>query len=318
MAAIARLISAVKGALWLVRAGGMRDRARRLEERLADLDAKLTNAVGNIHEAIEQSQPAAAPKDDSADINFANVQGHLMFLHAKDNFISPCLAQHGIWEPFETEIVKREVKRGDVVLDVGANIGYYTLLLARLVGETGKVYAFEPDAANFALLEKNVRVNRYQNVVLVNKAVSNKTDKVKLYICDINMGDHRLFEFPGQNRRAVEIETISLDEYFRDYTGKVDFIKMDIQGAEGAALEGMAGLLARFPQVKLLTEYSFHCLKSFGSDPEAYLQRLQAYGFQLLNVNEPEQRIEPAEIPAIMERYPWGKETNLLCVKAAA
>jgi len=161
--------------------------------------------------------------------NFAEVQGHKMFLDSKDSL---CLSINGVYEPFETELVKKEIKKGDVVLDLGANIGYYTLIFGKLVGKRGKVFAFEPDPTNFSLLKKNVEMNGYKNVELVQKAVSNKTGKIKLYLCEDNKGDHRIYN-SHDGRQSIEIEAIRLDDYFKNYNGAVDFIKMDIQGAEG-------------------------------------------------------------------------------------
>jgi protein-L-isoaspartate O-methyltransferase len=80
--------------------------------------------------------------------------GHKMLLHSleKDIWVSGMLAKGMAYEPFETQWIEYFVRPGDVVLDVGAHIGYYTLLLSRLVGDQGRVYAFEPDPSNFALL----------------------------------------------------------------------------------------------------------------------------------------------------------------------
>src|SRR5258708_4633510 len=163
------------------------------------------------------------------------VHGHPMVLHeAKiDRYISPALRASGIFEPFETELAKVLIKPGDVVLDLGANIGYYTLLFARLVGPAGRVYAFEPEPANCALLKKNVELNGYENVVLVSKAVSNQTGLGKLFLCDFNQGDHRLYD-SKDGRPHIEIETVELDRFFHNYGGSFDFIKFDIQGAEWA------------------------------------------------------------------------------------
>lgn len=120
---------------------------------------------------------------------FAEVDGHKMFLDSKDSLN---LSINGIYEPLQTELVKKEIKKGDVVLDIGANIGYYTLIFAKLVGEDGKVFVFEPAPTNFSFLKKNVEINSYKNVVLVQKAVSNKTGKLKLYLSEDNIGDHRI------------------------------------------------------------------------------------------------------------------------------
>ena len=75
-----------------------------------------------------------------------------------------------------TDVVTKEIQPGDTVLDLGANIGYFTLLFAKLVGNNGIVFAFEPEPQNIALLTKNIKINNYKNVTLVPKAVSNTTN----------------------------------------------------------------------------------------------------------------------------------------------
>jgi len=89
-----------------------------------------------------------------------NVLGHKMYL---DDLDTLHLAINGIWEPLETNLIKNKIKEGDIVLNIGANIGYYTLLIARLVGSNGKVFAFEPDLNNFKILKKNIEINNYKN-----------------------------------------------------------------------------------------------------------------------------------------------------------
>ncbi|SRR6266545_2940317 len=98
----------------------------------------------------------------------AIVHGHRMVLHdpARDRFIAPSLLHAGCFKPFETELVMNEVRPGDVVVDVGAHIGYFTLLLAALVGPKSRVFAFEPDPDNFALLCRNVELNGSDPVLL--------------------------------------------------------------------------------------------------------------------------------------------------------
>src|SRR3989344_3364089 len=94
-------------------------------------------------------------------LNSVEVMGNKIFLDDHDSLRLSIL---GVHEPYQTEIIMKNVKRGDVVLDVGANIGYYTLLFAKLVGPEGIVFAFEPDPTNFSILKKNVETNNYTNV----------------------------------------------------------------------------------------------------------------------------------------------------------
>jgi len=245
--------------------------------------------------------------------SFAEVQGHKMFLDSKDSLK---LSIFGIYEPFETELVQKEIKRGDVVLDLGANIGYYTLIFAKLVGEEGKVFAFEPDPNNFSLLKKNVEINGYKNVVLVQKAVSNKTGKLKLYLCEDNLGDHRIYD-SYDGRKSIEIESVLLDDYFRGRNLKIDFIKMDIQGAEGWAIQGMLNLLKENKTVKIVMEFWPIGLKRSGINPNEHLKSLVNLGFKLYKINKRKKKIEPVDIPKLLKIYTLKKEnhTNLLCIR---
>lgn len=245
--------------------------------------------------------------------DFAMVLGHKMFLDSKDSLQ---LSINGIYEEFETSLVNKEIKRGDIVLDLGANIGYYTLIFAKLVGENGKVYAFEPDSTNFALLKKNVEINGYKNVVLVQKAVSNKNGKLKLFLAEDNTVDHRIYN-SHDARKFVEIESVKLDDYFKDYNGKTNFIKIDIQGAEWGAVQGMSELLKKNKSMKIFSEFWPIGLKRFGIEPLEYLELLLKHGFKLYEIIEQKKKIEPTTPKELLNVYTPTKEnhTNLLCTK---
>jgi len=245
--------------------------------------------------------------------NVAEVLGHKMFLDSKDSLD---LSINGVYEPLETKLVKKEIKKGDVVLDIGANIGYYTLIFAKLVGEEGKVFAFEPDPDNFALLKKNIEINGYRNVILVQKAVSNKTAKIRLYLSEARADVHTIYD-SHDGRQSIEIEAVRLDDYFKNYNGRIDFIKMDIEGAEAGAIQGMPLLLRKNKHLKILTEFLPIALKEFGIDAEDYLKLLLKHGFTLYDINQRRKKIEPDNIAELSERYApeTGNYTNLLCVK---
>ncbi len=241
------------------------------------------------------------------------IEGHKMFLDPEDSL---GLSTRGSFEPFETEVVKREVKKGDVVLDIGANIGYYTLIFAKLVGEEGKVFAFEPDPDNFVLLKKNIETNGYQNVILVQKAVTNKSVNIRLYLSEDNKGDHRIYN-SHENRKSIEVEAVSLDDYFKDYHGNIDFIKMDIQGAEGQAIQGMSNLLKKQQGIKIITEFWPFGLEMSGMEPEEYLKLLLKYRFKLYEIIWRKKKIKPINTPKFLEKYTPDKDdfANLLCAR---
>ena len=138
------------------------------------------------------------------------------------------------------------------VLDIGANVGYYTALLADRVGPAGHVTAFEPEPGNHAVLRRTIAVNGFPNVEAVQGAVSQSSGESFLFLSELNQGDHRLYATAGRRRIAVPI--LAIDSFLPPET-LIDFVKMDIQGSEGLALRGMLQTLRRSPNIQILTEF---------------------------------------------------------------
>jgi FkbM family methyltransferase len=221
-----------------------------------------------------------------------------------------------IQKPFEIKVFKENIKEGDVVLDIGANIGYYTLLAAKIVGKEGKVFAFEPEEKNFFQLKENVRINNYQNVILIKKAVSEKNGKLKFYLHE---GDATMHSFFSENKSTkwIEVETVSLDNFFKGKKIKIDFIKMDIEGAEFLALQGMKRILKESPKMKMMVEFNPSMLKKAKAEPEEFLNSLSQTGFKIYQINEKERKlilIKPEEFENFTQNYQQDY-TNLLCLK---
>ena len=243
--------------------------------------------------------------------DYAEVDGHKMFLDSKDSLR---LSINGVYEPFETDLIKTKINKGDTVLDIGANIGYYTLIFARSVGNTGKVYAFEPDPENFALLKRNVEINGYDNVVLEQNAVYNKSGKIELFLNENNKSDHRVYRTMS-SQPSIIIDAVTLDDYFYGYKGRLDLIKIDIQGAEMTALQGMSSILKQNRDVVYISEFFPAAMNSFGNDPEEYLGILNQYGFTLFDVDEKEKDLRASDIPILLRKYTASNKkcANLLC-----
>ena len=242
------------------------------------------------------------------------VHGHKMYLDPLDR-ITSALFFSDVYEKYQTNLFISLVKRGMVVVDIGAHIGYYTLLAADLVGEEGKVFAFEPNPDSYTLLVKNIEINGYNNIFPVQKAISNKTGSAKLFLGPhYNRGDSRLYD-SHDGRESIEVDVTTLDSYF----GKdcqVDLIKMDIQGAEAGALQGMANVIEKNDNLKLITEYWPAGLQRFGSSPMDFLDKLMEHGFKLYHVDERGQRICPISAITSVTRTANDEEfTNLFCEK---
>lgn len=121
------------------------------------------------------------PKGIDSIVLIDNVQGNKMYVNTEDKSIVPYLLLDHVWEKYKTELFKKIITQGMTVVDIGASIGYYTLIAAKLVGKTGVVYAFEPEPCNYELLIKNIELNGFTNIVPIKKAVSNRHGKAKLY-----------------------------------------------------------------------------------------------------------------------------------------
>ncbi|HOZ87454.1 MAG TPA: FkbM family methyltransferase [Bacteroidia bacterium] len=165
-------------------------------------------------------------------------------------------------DAFEIEILKKTIQPGSYVLDIGANIGFYSKILSSVVGEKGRIFCFEPDEVNFGYLKKNTA--QLKNVELFNNAVSDKKDVIKVYKSKMLNVDHRTY--PVDDYESVEeINAVSIDDLIAEKKiPRVDVIKIDIQGYELFAFKGMLNLLKSNKDLKIVAEYWPHGFKKAG------------------------------------------------------
>jgi len=188
----------------------------------------------------------------------------------------------GDYEPELTKFILGELKfaPGDIFLDIGANIGWYSILLSKKFGSDVQVFAFEPDNLNFSLLSSNLQRNAIQNVTPIKLAVAEETSSKTLYrYKEGNLGRHSLLPTEGLEEQTVD--TTTLDHFVKQNDmdpEKVKFIKMDIEGYEYFAMRGAENLLEHVPLV--LTEYSPEMLKERGFNPTDLLDFMQRYHYQ--------------------------------------
>ncbi len=200
-------------------------------------------------------------------IMLASTNEGLFFIDLQDKYIGHSIAKYGVWEATETAWFKSILRSGDCVIDVGANLGWYTIVGARLVGPEGRVLSFEPDPYNFGLLKDNVTKNGFlERCYLFQVALLEQLGVCRLELCPNNLGDHRVrFCLPNEGdenlfvedqRSTIAVKCDSLDA-IRRQAGLEDrptrLLKMDCQGAEIAVLKGASQTLATTDY--LLTEY---------------------------------------------------------------
>lgn len=217
-----------------------------------------------------------------------SVLGKPFYVDPEDGGVGEFLLNNAIYEADETKLLSILLKPGMTFIDIGANIGYFTVLAAKAVLKEGLVIAFEPDPHNVKLLMKNIKVNKLKNVTIVNKAVSDKPGHVRLFLSEVNSGDHRIYDGKddeyfnaGMPRREIKVETTTLEEYLCGNSRTADVIKMDIQGAEYAALQGMKRTLNQNPAIVLFAEFWPYGIKSCGHDPVCFLMDLFDLDFRI-------------------------------------
>jgi FkbM family methyltransferase len=181
----------------------------------------------------------------------------------------------------ERALLRRVVRPGMIVVDVGANIGVYSRFLAGLVGVTGKVIAFEPAADNFTRLWDNVAA--LPQVEPVHGAVGSRTGDIVLFESDKLNVDHRAYP-TTENRREVKVPCWALDDYISP-DRRVDLVKIDVQGFELSVLRGAARVLKANADIVVLLEFWPHGLRAAGDTPMALVDYLSTEcGLQLYEV----------------------------------
>ncbi len=202
--------------------------------------------------------------------------------------ISRSLLTQGVYEPHVTDALRPLLQPGMTFLDLGANIGYFSLLAASLVGQGGRVLAFEPNAYNVSLLSLSARANGFEQLEIFPFAVA---ERATTFIFDNVGGSNGMIsEIPAGaaaddlfNRTLVR--SVRLDELLGDLD-QLDVVKIDIEGAEYRALQGARQLLERHHPI-ILSEFSPPGLQNVSGVPgEAYLQLLLGLGYELAVLNE--------------------------------
>lgn len=212
--------------------------------------------------------------------------------------------------------LQQQLSVGDVVVDIGANIGYYTLAFAQAVGASGQVYAFEPHPENFKLLSKNILVNGYRNVLPVQAAASDRSGSLALECCQVNQECHHLTAAPGG--QAVMVQSLRLDDYFSETAPSISLVKLDVEGYELHVIRGMRRLLTVNNRIRLVVEFAPQYLRRAGSLPMELLRELRELGFAYQSLDGDRGQIEAASDCELLSRYDKTGWTDLWCERPPA
>jgi len=185
-----------------------------------------------------------------------------------------------VWETWKKKMYNPrgfEINKGDIIVDIGGNIGAFSIYAA-VKAKEGKVFAYEPSPENFKRLEKNIRLNRLTNVFPFMKAVDGKAGKNKLYLSKWNFGGHSLFDLPVMNEpESVDVECVTLKGIFvQNNLPKIDFLKIDCEGGE-------YGILLSTPPeyLRKIGKISMEYHKIPGHDISRLIELLEEVGFEV-------------------------------------
>ena len=239
------------------------------------------------------------------------IWGQKMFLDTRDISITPHILLDGFWEMWITKVFVETIKEGMTVVEIGANMGYYTLLAASIIGPSGKLYAFEGNSTVYECLLQSVAVNGFlDRVTLVNKVASGKSGKMKFHKLKQLQGAtsissrEALFKFHkyADQIETVEVETVSLDDYFNGYNPNIDLIKIDAEGSEALIFQGMKKLLQENPHVTIICEFTPDLISGTGENPKQFLEAITEHGFKLRIINT-DSNLEEVSIDKLLNMH---------------
>lgn len=220
----------------------------------------------------------------------------------------------GVYSPEATvvELVEGFVQYGMTVVDVGAHVGYYTLLFSKLVGSIGKVFSFEPSPEFYDVLLSNLKLNRLRNVIPVKKAVADFCGHSWLYHEPLGGGSS--LYLVHSYREPITVDVVTLDAFFSEFGWpNIDLIKLDVEGAELAVLRGARIVMRRNPNLILILELNPSALRAAGVTVSDFFDALYDYGFGRITVIAGNRILSKDASPRKLTSLEWQATVNLCC-----
>jgi FkbM family methyltransferase len=232
----------------------------------------------------------------------------------KDIGVGLPLIIKGQYEPKQTELFIQKIKEGDLVLDIGANVGYYTLLASKLVGATGKVISFEPDKENYSLLRENLILNDCKNVEIKEEAISDRNGLLAFNTEINNKGESAISE-NGKDK----VLSLTLDSFSSQIQFLPSLIKIDIEGAEIFALKGGNNFFSSCINLKLFIEYNPSSIKRLGNNPKLLIETILRLNFKIKQIiDESRSIILPYSEQNLEQVLKHTTYCNLFCEKTSS
>lgn len=259
----------------------------------------LQALVDGFLTSVEFQQKQAASREPQ----LVSLPGYQLYVRPNDFFIGAAIARDRQYEPHVTAVVQELLRPGHTFLDIGANIGFFTMLAASLVGETGRVIAVEPNRDNCALIEMSIEANGWNHITVLSYAAAEVEQTFQLDTSGAGSNgrvvDNSPLATPGSGL-PNPVQAVVLDQVLADEP-RLDLVKLDIEGAEPRAVAGMMDLLQRHRPV-LLLEFSPHLIQiTSHTTPQAFLAQLDGLAYDVSIIGGNGQAQSAAAIVAAVE-----------------
>jgi FkbM family methyltransferase len=217
--------------------------------------------------------------------------GSKMTLDTSD-FLQRTLFAAGDFEPQIRQVIQKRLKPGDTFVDIGANVGFYSLCASKAVGPSGKVFAFEPAPATMSVLRTNISLNRAKNIQATQVALSDHTGETKLFLDTTNNSGATSLRASQNASQAVTVMLDSYDQYAaQHHIPTPALVKIDVEGAESQVLRGMSNLLSQTDRPAMVIEISELSLTQIGSSKEELFAIMVKNGYRSTLLSQPRQSI---------------------------
>lgn len=220
------------------------------------------------------------------------VFGHKLIVDTRDVSLAPHILLDGYWEREVTRVFRNLVHPGMTVVEVGANVGYFSVLAAEGVGSNGNFFAFEANPALADVTFRNLDLNGLlKQSTVIDKAVYSESTELEFNIYNQYLGSSSLWAEPEHvalfrdEIRKLNVDAVSLDDYFPPGT-RIDLIKIDAEGAEPHIIRGATRLLTENSEVKIIMEYAPAMITSSCGSLESFHQTLMDLGFTVFRISK--------------------------------
>ncbi len=193
--------------------------------------------------------------------------------------------RHNAYEDFTADLLLSLSRDAALFIDVGAHYGFYTLAFGTAHPDR-KILAFEPAPENFDVLTRNIELNRLQNVDAYNLAVLNQNGRKNFNVASHSSHSSFYLHHLSDTIRTVEVQVVSLDDFLKDVPSGSIVVKIDAEGSELEILNGMASLLQKKEDIRLVIEFNPNSSRAAGHDPGALLHEIHQFGFDLYFIDD--------------------------------